>query len=117
MKNLVRTITLTLALPTFVLAQQAFTGKWEGQTPNRASIVLELAAKGADLTGTMHVGEQKSPIENGKVSKNTFTFSVAMGGGTEDFAGEVIGDDLKIWMVDRGPSAAITLKRVMPAQK
>ena len=78
---------------------------------------MALTAKGSALTGTMTVGPQKSAIESGKVSKNTFTFSVAMGGGTEAFTGEVAGDEIKMWMDDRGPSTAITLKRVKPAQK
>ena len=95
-----------------VAAQATLAGTWEGQTPNRQSIVLELTVKGADLSGTMTVGDQKSAIENGKVSKSTFTFSVAMGGGVEPFTGELAGADMRIWMDDRGPSSAIVLKRV-----
>jgi hypothetical protein len=117
MKRLIGTLALGLALSIPLKAQGALTGQWQGQTPNRQSILLELAAKGSDLTGTMTVGPEKSAIESGKVSKNTFTFSVTMGGGTEGFTGEVAGDEVRMWMDDRGPSAAITLKRVKPAQK
>jgi hypothetical protein len=112
MRLLLRSIPIVFVIPVLLMAQTALTGTWEGQTPNRASIVLELAVKGADLTGTMHVGAEKSPIENGKISKNTFTFSVAMGGGVEAFTGERAGDEIRIWMDDRGPAAAITLKRM-----
>lgn len=111
MKTLIGTLTVALALSSSVGAQEVLTGRWLGQTPNRAALVLELTAKDNVLTGTMTAGEQKAPIENGRASKNTLAFSVAMGGGTEDFAGEVTGDNLKIWMVDRSPSSAITLKR------
>jgi hypothetical protein len=117
MKILIRTLALALAASTLLHAQQALTGTWEGQTPNRQPIVLELAAKGETVTGTMAAGEQKSPIENGKVAKNTVTFSATMGGGTEAFTGELAGNELKIWMDDRGPAAAITLKRAAPAKK
>jgi hypothetical protein len=40
-----------------------------------------------------------------------------MGGGTEGFTGEIAGDEIRMWMDDRGPSAAVTLKRVPPAKK
>ena len=117
MKRLTGTLALGLALSMLLRAQGALTGQWQGQTPNGASILMELTAKGSDLTGTMMVGPQKSAIESGKISKNTFTFGVAMGGDTERFTGEITGDEIKMWMDDRGPSTAITLKRVKPAQK
>jgi hypothetical protein len=110
-------VTLVIALSAVLVAQESATGRWQGKTPNGASILLELAAKGNDLTGTMTVGAQKSAIENGKVSKNTFNVRVTMRGGTEEFTGEINGDEIKMWMADRGPSSAITLKRVKPAQK
>jgi hypothetical protein len=111
MKRFRLALALTFALPGLLIAQQGLSGRWEGLTPNRESVVLELAVKGADVGGTMTVGEEKAPIENGKVSKNRFTFSAAMGGGAEAFTGELAGDEIKIWMDDRGPGAAITLKR------
>lgn len=111
MRTLIGIATLSFTLSALLIAQEALSGRWEGLSPNRAPIVLELAAKGADLTGTMQVGQEKSPIENGKTSKNTFTFSVAMGGGVEAFTGEQASSELKLWMDKRGPAAAITLKR------
>src|SRR5687767_14696907 len=98
MRTVVGLVSLTLALSTLLIAQQTVTGRWEGVTPNRAPILLELAAKGADLTGTMNVGDEKAPIENGKTSKNGFTFRVAMGGGVEAFTGELAGGEMKLWM-------------------
>jgi len=117
MKKLAVTLAVTVALSTIALAQSAVTGKWEGQTPNGSSLALDTAAKSATLTGTMTVGTEKSPLTDGKVSKNTLSFTVSMEGGTEAFTGEVSGDAMKIWMDSRGPNAAITLKRVKPAQK
>ena len=118
MRTIAGSVALTLILPTLLIAQQAMTGKWEGLTPNKSPILLELAAKGAELAGTMKVGEEKSPIENGKTSKTGLTFRVAMGGGVEAFTGELAGGELKLWMDDRGPASAITLKRATtPAPK
>jgi hypothetical protein len=105
---------MTIAL---VHAQGVLTGAWQGQTPAGSALLMDLIAKGDALTGTLTVGTQKAPIEGGKVSKNTFTFSATMGGGTEGFTGEIAGDEIRMWMDDRGPSAAVTLKRVPPAKK
>jgi hypothetical protein len=117
MKIVMGALAVVLTLPMLVHAQQV-TGVWEGQTPSRQPIRLELAAKGNDLKGTMTVGGEKAPVANGKVSKNTITFSVTMGGGTEAFTGELTDDQqMKMWMDDRGPAAAITLKRSEPARK
>src|SRR5262245_10241665 len=118
MKRFTVAIALTFAAAVVLVAQQGLSGKWEGLTPNRDAVVLDLAVKGPDVGGTMTVGEEKAPIENGKVSKNRFSFRVAMGGGTEAFTGELAGDEIKIWMDDRGPGAGVTLKRVAaPARK
>ena len=110
MKTLIGLLTLVLALPAVLQAQKTIDGRWEGQTPNRQAVALELTAKAEELTGTMTVGGEKAAIENGKVSKTGVSFTVAMGGAT-GFTGELKGDELKIWMDDRGPAAAITLKR------
>ena len=117
MKRFGAIVGVIVILPGFLIAQQSLTGKWEGLTPNRDAILLDLVAKGDDVKGTMTVGEQKSPIENGKVSKNRFTFSVSMGGGSEAFTGELAGGEIRIWMDDRGPGAAITLKPVPATAK
>ena len=117
MKNACRAALIAVMLCLSVHAQQALSGAWEGTTPGRQSVRLELTATGAALTGTMIVGGQKATLENGKTSKNTFSFTVTMEGGTEGFSGEVAGDQLKMWMDDRGPAAAITLTRSTASQK
>jgi hypothetical protein len=100
-----------LTLATLLHAQE-LTGVWEGLTPGQQPVRLELAAKDGKLTGTMTVGGEKAPIADGKASKKTFAFSATMGGGTEAFSGEMAdAQQIRIWMDDRGPSGAITLKR------
>jgi autotransporter translocation and assembly factor TamB len=117
MKRFTAVVLATFVASGLLIAQQQLTGKWEGLTPNREPVVLDLVAKGADVNGTMTVGEQKASIENGKISKNRFTFSVAIGGGAEAFTGELAESQIRIWMDDRGPGSAITLKRAAPPAK
>jgi hypothetical protein len=117
MSRLAIFVAVAITLSAALAAQESITGSWQGKTPAGMSILLALSARGEDLTGTMTVGKEKSTIENGKVSKKTFTFSATMGGGTEGFTGEISGAEVKMWMDDRGPSAAITLTRVKPAGK
>ena len=84
MKRISAVVMASLVASGLLIAQQQLTGKWQGLTPNREPVVLDLLAKGGDVNGTMTVGDQKASIENGKISKNRFTFRVAMGGGAED---------------------------------
>src|SRR5262245_22678152 len=61
---------LTLKRPTTSL-----TGKWQGQTANGFSLLLDLVQKDQALTGTLTREGELIPIAGGKVSKNTFTFT------------------------------------------
>lgn len=103
-------IVLTCAL--IGQAQGTLTGKWQGETANGASILLDLTVKGTSLTGTMTRNGQPIPLTDGQVSKNTFTFKAKVSDEAEGFSGEVTGDELKVWLDRQGASRAIVLKRV-----
>jgi hypothetical protein len=92
--------------------KHTLTGTWEGETRNGASIALTLSVKDTALTGTLVRNEQSTPITDGKVSKNTFTFKATLNDQAEGFSGEVAGDEMKIWLDRQGPSTAIVLRRV-----
>lgn len=81
-----------------VRAQDTLSGTWEGETPNRASIVLNLEAKGTVLTGTLVRSGQRATLSDGTVSKNKFTFKATLNEQPEGFSGELTGDEIKIWM-------------------
>ena len=117
---MMRAITIMAAalilLAPLVQAQGGVAGRWQGKTPSGEPVTLDLIVKGTSLTGTMTVNDNKAPLENGKVSNATFTFSVTMDGGVQAFAGEGAADEIKIWMEERGPSRAIVLKRAKAQQ-
>lgn len=93
-------------------AQSTITGKWRGQTPNGFSLELNLTATEHELTGTVIREGESFVITDGKVSKNTFTFTLTMNDEVEKITGEIDGDQMKAWLDRQGPSMAAVLKRV-----
>lgn len=89
------------------------TGKWQGQTPNGMSLMMDLTASGQTLTGTLTREAESTPITDGKISKNTFTFSGTLGGMPETIEGTFEGDTLKAWLARQGPERTVVLKRVV----
>jgi hypothetical protein len=111
MKTVLSIAALALAVAV-THAQTTLTGKWQGETNSGSAIVLDVTVKGTELTGTFSRNDQSAPITEGKVEKHAFTFKSTIRDQTVVFSGEVAGDDIKIWMDQQGPSAAIVLKRV-----
>ena len=93
-------------------ATTSLTGKWQGQTPNGMSLILDLVQKDQALTGTVNREGESAPISNGKVSKNTFTFVATLSGTAETIEGTVENDDMKAWLTRQGPERTAVLKRV-----
>ena len=87
------------------------TGKWQGQTPNGMSLTLDLTASGGALSGTLTREGESSPIAEGTVSQNTFTFKATLSGETETIAGTWENDQIKAWLTRQGPERAVVLKR------
>ena len=109
-----RRIAVAVIIMTFVCvaqAQDALSGTWEGETRSGSSIVLTLAVKETVLTGTLVRNGQSTALSDGKVSKNTFTFKATLNDQAEGFSGELVGDEIKIWLDRQGPSSAIVLRR------
>ncbi len=107
--SVIAAIVLTAAV--LARAETGLTGTWQGETDGGASIVLDLTVKGTTLTGTLVRDGQRTPLSNGKVSKNTFTFKATLNERTEGFSGELAGGPIRIWLDRQGPSKAIVLKR------
>jgi hypothetical protein len=102
-------ILLTFAITAH--GEAGLTGTWQGETDGGASIVLDLVVKGTALTGTLVRNGQSTPLAEGKVSKNTFTFNATLNERTEAFSGELAGEQIKIWLDRQGSSKAILLNR------
>jgi hypothetical protein len=102
-------VVLTCAV--VVQAQNTLTGRWEGKTPNGFSVVLDVVATDSSLTGTLTRNGEPAAIGDGKVTKNTFSFTVTLNGQTDGMTGEITGDEVKIWMDRQGRERAMTLMR------
>jgi hypothetical protein len=108
---------LSLFVTVLALAQPGLTGSWEGETPNGARIVLTLKAEKGALTGTLKRNDDSTPISDGKVTKNTFTFKANMNETPETLSGEWTGDEMKVWLERQGAERAIVLRRAKPQGK
>ena len=91
----------------------ALTGKWQGETPNGMSLALDLIASDRALSGTLTREGESTPISEGDVSKNTFTFKATIDGETETIDGTWENDQLKAWLTRQGPERTAMLKRVV----
>jgi hypothetical protein len=110
MKSMLAGATLVLALAAFVHAQATLTGRWQGETGSGRPVALDLKAKGSQLTGTVTLAKEPSEISDGKVDKNTFSFTATVEGRTAAFKGEIAGDEVKL--VVEGVRDPLVLKRV-----
>ena len=115
MQRILRTVTLVLACAAAAAAQSSLAGKWQGETPGGSALTLDLTVKDTVLTGTLTREDEKSAISEGKVTGGTFTFKATIGGQAEAFAGELKGDELRIWLERQGPARAVTMTRVKSA--
>ena len=112
MNALRATAAATLAFVVLSAAEAGITGRWQGETDGGASLILDVTEKGAELTGTLTRDGQSTPITDGKVSKGTFTFKATLNGQSETFAGELAGEQLRIWLERQGSAKAVVLTRV-----
>ena len=103
-----------LLLPCGLYAQSPIAGKWQGKTPNGFTLELDLIVTGDAVTGTFKREGDSLPITDGKIAKNTLTFTVILRDQVERLSAEVTGDDMKAWLDRQGPTMAASLKRVIP---
>jgi hypothetical protein len=103
---------IVLLAPLAIHGQSGVGGKWEGETDGGSSIVLDLTVNDTALTGTLTRNGQSTPLADGKVSKNQFTFKATLNEQTEGFSGELDGDRLRVWLDRQGPTKAVVFTRV-----
>jgi len=113
MKKVLAAAVIAILLAPTMFAKAGLAGKWEGKTPNGFTIVLDLTVSKNVLKGTLTRNKKPSPITDGKVTKDTFTFKAATEDQPEAFSGKVNGDDeITIWLDRQGAERGIVLKRV-----
>jgi hypothetical protein len=112
-----KTLTTALLLACTVVAgaQSTLTGKWQGSTDGGASILLDLTVKGDALSGTLTRDGQSSPLSEGKVTKNTFSFKATLNDKAEALTGEMKDEELRVWLDRQGPEKAVVFTRVKSA--
>ena len=98
-----------------VQAQSALAGKWQGETKGGAALVLDLIVDGTALSGTLTRDGVSTPLSAGKVAKNTFSFTAKLGDQVEGVSGELVDEQIRIWLDRQGASTAIVLTRVKTA--
>jgi hypothetical protein len=96
-------------------AATTMTGKWQGDTDGGAALLLDVTVKGETLTGTLTRNGQGSPLSEGKITRNAFSFKATLNERTEGFSGEHKGDEIRIWLDRQGPEKAVVLTRVKTA--
>ena len=97
--------------------QSPMTGKWQGDTDGGAALLLDVTVKGETLTGTLTRNGQGTPLSEGKISKNAFSFKATLNDRTEGFSGEYKGDEIRVWLDRQGPEKAVVLTRVKTSPK
>jgi hypothetical protein len=114
MKRMFLATAVAVVAAAVVQAQATMTGTWQGESPGGSKVVLNATATPTVLTGTLTVDGQKLAIADGKMARNTFTFTVALppNNAIQAFSGEFTQDEVKLWMDRRGPASAAVLTRV-----
>lgn len=95
-----------LALAAFQMLGANVDGKWtwemEGRDGQKRTQTVTLKADGDKLTGTMSGRNGETPIENGKISGDTISFTRTMNMGGESrkmmYSGKLAGEELKLTM-------------------
>jgi hypothetical protein len=107
-----QTIVVVLCAVCALSAQNAsgFAGKWQGETVTGRRIVLDLAVKGSQASGTFTLMQQTVEITDAKVDDKVLSFKVALEGRTPMITGELVGEQLKL--VVEGVSNPVLLSRV-----
>ncbi|WP_161891005.1 outer membrane beta-barrel family protein [Pontibacter russatus] len=91
--------------------QQNLTGRWKG-TVGGAELNLDLVADDTTLTGTMQTPMGQTPITDGMVMGDEFTFNLSFEGNDILHKGHIAGDRITLKAEFQGQPMEITLERV-----
>ncbi len=99
-----------LLLSTALVAQDALTGRWEGETESGRLVQLNVKTVQKALTGTITIDKKPATISEGTVTKEKFSFKAPMGGHLVLFSGRVAKDEVEL--KHEGARNPVVLKRM-----
>lgn len=112
MKKRVLWLTLLLAL---VATAADISGKWKADftTPDGTarSNSFTFKAEGEKLTGSVAGGQDETPIQNGKISGDTVSFTAERPFGSFSYVGKIAGDEIKFKVTFNDQSFDMVAKR------
>ena len=116
MKRMICMTGLLFLLVAAVLSAADVSGKWSGEVPGRggqgAKATFVFKADGDKLTGTMTGPQGEAALEEGKITGNDISFSMAGANAKLLFKGTVAGDEIKMTRTrEGGQGREFTLKR------
>jgi hypothetical protein len=111
MRKICVAIVLAFLFVTVSRADVSLSGKWQGESRNKAPVTLILRVSDGALAGTFGRNDQSAEIKDGKIAANGFTFEATMNGRTERFSGEFTKDEVRLWVDRQGGESAIVLRR------
>lgn len=89
-------------------------GRWEGtfSTPNGdIQIAFTFKTDGAKLTGSVETPNGDTPITDGKIEGDNFSFKVPFNGATITHEGTISGDSIQMKVEGPWGTSNVTLKR------
>ncbi|MGH9407511.1 MAG: glycoside hydrolase [Terriglobia bacterium] len=94
-------------------------GRWEGtfNTPNGdIQLAFNFKVDGSALTGTVETPNGDTPISDGKVNGDQFSFTVKVGDNNITHTGSISGDTIKMKVQGPWGTSDVTLKRAAKAK-
>jgi hypothetical protein len=103
----------TLVLLSFCALQaQDISGRWSGRLGDNMDIALDLKADGKKISGSVTNLYRTDPVQDGKVSGDSFTFNVINDGTTIPYKGKVSADKMELSVTWQGKEQKGTLGRL-----
>ncbi|MGH9351637.1 MAG: hypothetical protein ACRD2G_05690 [Terriglobia bacterium] len=111
-----RALLAGVLIATFAVVSLAadLNGRWEGtfSTPNGdIQLAFNFKVDGAKLTGTVETPNGDTPISDGKVNGDSFSFKVQVGDNEITHEGTLSGDTIQMKVEGPWGSSQVTLKR------
>lgn len=114
-KTLLFLLLLAGALGSAVAAIAALDGKWSGTLKgpdgNDYNLSYTFKTEGDKLTGTAETPFGSTPIQNGKISGNDFSFDTNLGGTDVPHKGKIYTDSLGVDLTYNSMPLHVTLKK------